>query len=84
MSPSGECESAEALLKIGQVMDRSGLSRQVIHNYTVMGLIHAIKRTAAGHRLYPEDVLARLKLVRKLRESGMTLRDIADTYFRNK
>jgi DNA-binding transcriptional MerR regulator len=28
------------LYKIGEVMKYTGLSRQTIHNYTMMGLIH--------------------------------------------
>ena len=70
--------------KVGEVTKRSGLSRQVIHSYTVLGLIHPVGRTAAGHRLYSEDVFKRLELIQQLKESDMTLRDIADTYFRNK
>ena len=74
----------ERLYKIGEVIQRSGLSRQVIHSYTLLGLIHPAARTAAGHRLYPKAVFSRLQLIRDLQESGMTLRDIAQTYFRNK
>jgi DNA-binding transcriptional MerR regulator len=53
--------------KIGEVMKYSGLSRQVIHNYTMMGLIVAEERTSAGHRLYPEDVFERLKKVERFK-----------------
>jgi len=81
---AGKVNSEQQLYKIGQVIERSGLSRQVIHNYTLLGLIRPVQRTDAGHRLYSEQVFKRLKLVRSLVESGMTLRDIAQTYFRNK
>jgi len=81
---TGKVNSGQRLYKIGEVMEKSGLSRQVIHNYTLLGLIRPAEKTAAGHRLYSENVFKRLKLVRELVQSGMTLRDIAQTYFRGK
>ena len=58
------------LYKIGEVMRYSGLSRQMIHNYTVIGLISAADRTPAGHRLYGEDVFTRLRRIRSLRAAS--------------
>ena len=63
------------LYRIGEVMRYSGLSRQTVHNYTVMGLISEADRTPAGHRLYAEGVFARLARLREL-QSRMTLREI--------
>lgn len=64
------------LFKIGEVMrytkemglgpKKEGLSRQTIHNYTMMGLITEAERTDSGHRLYPEDVFERLKKIEML------------------
>ena len=42
--------------KIGEVMRYSGLSRQTLHNYTMLGLITPVTRTESGHRLYGADV----------------------------
>ena len=64
------------LYKIGEVMRYSGLSRQMIHNYTVIGLISAADRTPAGHRLYGEDVFTRLQRIRGLQREEMTLQEI--------
>ena len=56
------------LFKIGEVMKFSGLSRQTVHNYTMMGLISEEERTATGgHRLYPESVFTRLEKIAMLR-----------------
>ena len=56
------------LYKIGEVMRYSGLSRQTIHNYTMMGLIKETERTeTGGHRLYPESVFERIKRIDMLR-----------------
>jgi DNA-binding transcriptional MerR regulator len=63
------------LYRIGEVMRYTGLSRQTVHNYTVMGLISEAERTPSGHRLYGERVFERLARIRALRER-MTLREI--------
>lgn len=69
------------LFKIGEVMRYAGLSRQTIHNYTMLGLITEEERTASGHRLYGEDVFARLERIKELRESKTLkeIREILDT-----
>jgi DNA-binding transcriptional MerR regulator len=58
--------SPKKLYKIGEVIQYSGLSRQTIHNYTMMGLIREEERTESGHRLYPEGVFERLKKIQML------------------
>ncbi len=63
------------LYKIGEVMRHTRLSRQTVHNYTVMGLIHEAERTPSGHRLYDEGVFERLRRIRALQEL-MTLQEI--------
>ena len=63
------------LYKIGEVMRYAGLSRQMVHNYTVIGLIHEADRTPSGHRLYGEDVFERLRRIRSLQKE-MTLQEI--------
>ena len=73
------------LYKIGEVMKYSGLSRQTIHNYTMMGLILEEERTPSGHRLYPESVFGRLEKIkmllrhRSLREVGEILKKEDET-----
>jgi DNA-binding transcriptional MerR regulator len=63
--------------KIGEVMKFSGLSRQTIHNYTMMGLIHVEERTDSGHRLYPEVVFERLKKI-ELLHRHRALREVVE------
>jgi DNA-binding transcriptional MerR regulator len=70
------------LFKTGEVVKRSGLSRQTIYQYTAMGLIEEADKTKSGHRLYDESVFLRLKLIRDLNESGYTLRDIKQIFFK--
>jgi DNA-binding transcriptional MerR regulator len=67
------------LFKIGEVMRYSGLSRQTVHNYTVMGLITERERTESGHRLYGEEVFARLRRLEELK-GRMTLLEIRQLF----
>ena len=62
--------------KIAEVMEHSGLSRQVIHNYTQLELINEAKRTPSGHRLYGKEVFEQLKKIKKLQSKGRTLLEI--------
>ncbi len=65
-------------MKIGELMRRTGLSRQTVHNYTHLGFVTEEARTLSGHRLYAEEAIARLLRVKELRKT-MTLRQIRET-----
>lgn len=54
------------LYKVGEIMRHTGLSRQTIHNYTMLGLIRPAERTDSGHRLYDEKVFDRLRKIKLL------------------
>ncbi|MCZ7605036.1 MAG: MerR family DNA-binding transcriptional regulator [Planctomycetota bacterium] len=53
--------------KVGEIMRHTGLSRQTIHNYTMLGLIHPVERTESGHRLYDESVFDRIRRIELLK-----------------
>ncbi len=63
------------LYKIGEIMRHTGISRQTLHNYTMMGLINEAERTDSGHRLYPESVFETLKQIEMLKRHR-TLREV--------
>lgn len=65
------------LYKIGEVIQYSGISRQTLHNYTVLGLITEEERTPSGHRLYGEAVFERLERIQDLK-NRMSLREVRD------
>jgi len=67
------------LYRIGDVMRYTGFSRQMIHNYTMLRLIHEEDRTDAGHRLYGEDVFERLARIQELKNTK-TLREIQELF----
>jgi DNA-binding transcriptional MerR regulator len=57
------------LYRIGELVRYTPFSRQTIHNYTIMGLIHEAQWTEGGHRLYDESVFERLSKIIELRET---------------
>ena len=71
------------LYRIGEVMKYSGLSRQTLHNYTMMGLIREAERTEAGHRLYEEEVFDRLERIKELKQSR-TLKEVREAIERGR
>jgi len=77
-------KDGEPLFSTGEVMKQTGLSRQVLYQYTAIGLIKEAETTKAGYRLYPERVFKHLALIKALNESGYTLRDIKEIFFARK
>lgn len=70
------------LYRIGEVVDYSGMSRQTIHNYTTMGLLHESRWTNGGHRLYDESVFGRLDVIAEMKASGQSIDDIKEHFDR--
>jgi len=52
-----------------EIANHIDISRQTIHNYTIMGLIREIKWTEGGHRLYDESVFERLSKIMQLKKT---------------
>jgi DNA-binding transcriptional MerR regulator len=65
-----------ALLSIGELAARTGLAVRTIRFYSDSGVVPEAGRTEAGYRLYGSDALARLGLVRALRDLGVDLATI--------
>jgi len=70
--------SFRKLYRIGEIMRYTGLSRQTVHNYTVIGLITEAERTDGHQRLYDEETFERLARIAELKEQGKTLREIRE------
>jgi DNA-binding transcriptional MerR regulator len=60
-------------LTIGELARRTGLTTRTIRFYSDEGLLPPAHRTHAGYRLYDGASLARLELLRTLRELGLGL-----------
>ncbi|WP_433501500.1 MerR family transcriptional regulator [Sphaerimonospora sp. CA-214678] len=60
-------------LTIGQLARRTGVPVRTIRFWSDIGVIPPTDRTAGGYRLYDAEAVARLDLVRTLRELGLDL-----------
>lgn len=67
---------SEAVLKVGALARRTGLSVRALHHYDEIGLLSPARRTPSGHRLYGIDEVRRLQQIVSLRELGLSLEDI--------
>jgi DNA-binding transcriptional MerR regulator len=61
------------LLKVGEVGERTGLSRKALRHYESLGLVEPAVRTESGYRLYDEEALRRIELVRRAKTLGLSL-----------
>lgn len=60
-------------MTIGELARRAALPVKTIRFYSDEGLLPPVDRTEAGYRLYGETELARLELIRTLRDAGVDL-----------
>jgi MerR family transcriptional regulator, repressor of the yfmOP operon len=70
-------------LKIGELAHLTEMSPRTIRYYQEIGLLHPVKRTEGGKRVFSEEDLQRLKFIKRLKHLGLTLSEmyeLADIY----
>jgi MerR family mercuric resistance operon transcriptional regulator len=65
-------------LTIGQVARQAGIGVETVRFYEREGLLQEPSRRASGYRQYPEDVVARLRFIRRAKELGFSLKEIKE------
>ncbi|MFD4474778.1 MerR family transcriptional regulator [Streptomyces sp. NPDC058471] len=73
--------NGDTLYSIGDLARRTGLTVKTVRFYSDAGIVPPADRSPAGYRLYGTDAVARLDLVRTLRELGLdlpTIRKVVD------
>lgn len=65
-------------MRIGDVAERTSLSLRTLRHYDEMGLVEPSARTHGGFRLYTEDDVSRLMLVRRMKPLGYTLEEMRE------
>jgi DNA-binding transcriptional MerR regulator len=68
----------KALFTIGELARRTGLSARTIRFWSDEGVVPATARSATGYRLYEVEAVARVDLVRTLRELGLDLDQVRE------
>ncbi len=66
------------MLQIGEVAGAVGLSLRTIRHYEEVGLVPPSGRTNGGFRLYTDDDVARLRLVKHMKPLEFTLEELRE------
>lgn len=64
--------------QIGSAADRVGLSLRTLRYYEEVGLVIPSARTRGGFRLYTEDDIAKLSLIKHLKPLEFTLEELGE------
>ncbi|MEV1142160.1 MerR family transcriptional regulator [Micromonospora sp. NPDC049799] len=65
-------------LRSSQVAAAAGVNPQTLRYYERRGLLAAPRRTLGGHRLYPAETVAVLRMIKGAQRLGFTLDEVAD------
>ncbi|WP_104118547.1 MerR family transcriptional regulator [Arthrobacter sp. B1805] len=63
-------------MHIGELAERTGLSLRTIRHYDEVGILPASSRSEGGFRLYTEDDVERLLLIRRMKPLGFSLEEM--------
>ncbi len=68
------------LASIGTAAKKAGISRQSLQYYLMVGLLEPTEITPTGRRLFDQKCVERIKLIKKLNNSGYPLRAIRELF----
>jgi len=69
-----------ALIPIGPAAEKAGISRQSLQYYLMVGLLEPTEVTPTGRRLFDRKAVERIRLIKKLNDSGYPLRAIRELF----
>jgi DNA-binding transcriptional MerR regulator len=73
-------DKQDNLFSIGKAAKKAGVSRQSLQYYLMLRLLVPVEVTETGRRLFDEDSIERIKLIKRLNESGYPLRAIRELF----
>lgn len=65
-------------MQIGEVAEEVGLSLRTVRYYEEVGLLSEPARTDGGFRLYGDDHLAQLRLIKQMKPLGLSIEEMRD------
>ncbi len=71
-------------MRISRAAAAAGVSRQTLQYYLMIGLLESADRSPSGHQLFDQTNIERIKMIKKLNESGYPLREIREIFLRDK
>ncbi|MEN6307290.1 MAG: MerR family transcriptional regulator [Anaerohalosphaeraceae bacterium] len=69
------------LSAIGLAASLAGVSRQTVQYYLMIGLLQPTMTTSTGRRLFDDEAVKKIRMIKKLNQSGYPLRAIRDLFF---
>jgi MerR family transcriptional regulator, Zn(II)-responsive regulator of zntA len=66
------------LLKIGELAQLMGVEAQTLRNYEQQGLLTPLIRSEAGHRLYGQEDVARVRFIKRANLAGLALVEVKE------
>ena len=67
-------------MSIGAAAKKAGVSRQSVQYYLMVGLLEPAEISPSGRRMFDEKGVERIRLIKKLNDSGYPLRAIRDLF----
>lgn len=77
--PSTTTEAMPAVMRIGEVATRTGLSLRSLRHWEEVGLLRPSGRTEGGFRLYTEADVEKILVIRRMKPLGYTLEQMSAT-----
>jgi DNA-binding transcriptional MerR regulator len=68
------------LMSISQAAEKAGISRQSLQYYLMVGLLEPTEVTPTGRRFFDKKAVERIRLIKKLNDSGYPLRAIRELF----
>jgi DNA-binding transcriptional MerR regulator len=65
-------------LRSGQVAEAAGVNVETLRYYERRGIIREPGRSLGGHRLYPEETVTTLRVIKAAQNLGFTLDEVAE------
>lgn len=65
-------------LRAGEVAEAAGVNRETLRYYERRGLLRQPDRSPGGHRLYDEQTVVTLRVIKAAQRLGFTLEEVAD------
>lgn len=70
----------DELLKIGEFSILAGVSKRTIRYYQSLGLLSPTERTEGGFRLFSNNDLQRIRIIKQFKELDFSLEEIRDVF----
>jgi MerR family Zn(II)-responsive transcriptional regulator of zntA len=70
----------DKLASVGAAAKKAGISRQSLQYYLMVGLLEPTEVTSTGRRLFDQKCIERIRLIKKLNDSGYPLRAIRELF----